>query len=175
MTTDGFREFVIDGEEIEVVESFNFFISLIFKDGGSSDEIRRRLAIARVALSHLNKIVKSIDITRKTKIRIVETMIFPIAMYNCEGWTIKKQDRKRMDAFRKWCWRRVLKIWWTRRETKKSVIERIKTKISLEGRIVKQRLRFFGHITRKDRCLEKIPCYRCVRVDEEGTGHGLDG
>lgn len=155
LTTGGLLNFTIDGEEIEIVHSFNFLGSLISEDGGSSDEIKRRLGMARSALSNMHKIIKSNDISKKTKIKIVETMIFPIAIYGSETWTIKKQDRKRIDAFELWCWRRVLKIPWTKRETNKSVIERVEIKTTLEGRIVKQRLRYFGHIIRKDGSLEK--------------------
>ena len=104
----------------------------------------------------LNKIMKDTDITKETKIRIVNAMVFPVMMYGCEGWTLLKSDRKKIDSFELWCWRKLLHIDWTMKRTNRSIIEEIKPDCTLEARIVQQQLTYFGHIMRADTSLEKM-------------------
>ena len=122
------------------------------KDSTSSEEIKRRLYLARVAMVKLKYLMKSSRLTKESKIKMVRTLVFPIAMYRCKSWTIRKQNRCHIDAFELWCWRRVLKIPWAKKERNKSVVQKICPESSL---IVKQRLKSFGHIMRKDGSLEK--------------------
>ena len=155
MMTDDTSEFQMDGDKIEVVQSFNFLDSLVNKDSTSSEEIKRRLNMARVAMEKLKYLMKSSRLTKESKIKIVRTLVFLIAMYGCESRTIRKQDRHHIDVFELWCWRRVLKIPWTKKETNKSVMQKIYYESSLEVAIVKKRLKYFGHIMRKNSSLEK--------------------
>ena len=122
MMTDDASEFQMDGDKIEVVQSFNFLGSLVNKDSISSEEIKRRLDLARVDMVKLKYVMKSSRLNKESKIKMVRTLVFPIAMYGCESWTIRKQDRCHIDAFELWCWRRVLKIPWTKKETNMSVV-----------------------------------------------------
>ena len=172
MMTDDTSEFQMDGDKIEVVQSFNFLGSLVNKDSTSSEEIKRRLDLARVAMVKLKYLMKSSRLTKESKIKMVRTLVFPIAMYRCESWTIRKQDRHCIDAFELWCWRRVLKIPWTKKETNKSVVQKICPESSLEAAIVKQRLKYFGHIMRKDGSLEKsLMLARCDGQQVKGRPH----
>ena len=172
MMTDDTSEFQMDGDKIEVVQSFNFLGSLVNKDSTSSEEIKRRLNLARVAMVKLKYLMKSSRLTKESKIKMVRTLVFPIAMYGCESWTIRKQDRHYIDAFELWCWRRVLKIPWTKKETNKSVVQKICPESSLEAAIVKQRLKYFGHIMRKDGSLEKsLMLARCDGQQVKGRPH----
>ena len=162
IVTDNTSEFHMDGDKIEVVQSFNFLGSLLNKDGTSSEEIKRRLDPARVAMVKLKYLIKSSRLTKESKIKMVRTVIIPIAMYGCESWTIRKQERHCIDVFELWCWRRMLKIPWTKKEMNKSVVQKICPESSLEAAIVKQRLKYFGHIMRKDGSLEKsLMLVRC--------------
>ena len=153
--TDDTSEFQMDGDKIEVVQSFNFLGSLVNKASTSSEEIKRRLDLARVAMEKLKYLMKSSRLTKESKIKMVRTLVFPIAMYRCETWTIRKQDRCCIDVFELWCWRRVQKIHWTKKETNKFMVQKIHPKSSLEAAIVKQRPKYFGHIIRKDGSWEK--------------------
>ena len=129
MTTS---EFQMDGDKIEVVQSFNFLGSLVNKDSTSSKEIKRRVDLARVAMVKLKYLMKSSRLTKESKIKMVRTLVFHIAMYRCESWTIRKEDSHCIDAFELWCWRRVLKIPWTKKETNKSVVQKIHPESSLK-------------------------------------------
>ena len=172
MMTDDTSEFQMDGDKIEVVQSFNFLSSLVNKDSTSSEEIKRRLNLARVAMVKLKYLMKSSRLTKESKIKMVRTLVFPIAMYGCESWTFRKQDRHCIDAFELWCWMRVLKIPWTKKERNKSVVQKIQPKSSLEVAIVKQRLKYFGHIIRKDSSLEKsLMITRCDGQWVKGRPH----
>ena len=154
MMTDDTSEFQVDGDKIEVVQSFNFLSSLVNKDSTSSEEIKRRLKLARVTMVKLKYLMKSSKLNKESKIKMVRTLVFPVAMYGCKSWTVRKQDGHHIDAFELWCWRRVLKIPWTKKERNKSVVQ-ICPKSCLEVAIVKQRLKYFGHSMRKDGSLEK--------------------
>ena len=136
--TDNTSEFQMDGDKIEVVQSFNFLSSLVNKDSTSSEEIKRRLDLARVAMVKPKYLMESSRLTKESKIKMVRTLVFPIAMYGCESWTIRKQDRCHIDVFGLQCWRRVLKIPWTKKERNKSVVQKICPESSLEAAIVKQ-------------------------------------
>ena len=135
---DDISEFQMDGNKIEMVQSFNFLGSLVIKDSTSYEEIKRRLDLARVSMVKLKYLMKSSRLTKESKIKMVRTLVFPIAMYGCESLTIRKQDRHCIDAFELWCWGRVLKIPWTKKETNKSVVQKICPESSLEAAIVKQ-------------------------------------
>ena len=149
MTTRSLNEIQIDDERIEIVEDYTFLGSRINKDGDCSHEINRRLMLGRQAMINLEKLMKSRDINMNTKKKIVQTMVFPITTYGCESWTMKKQDRRKIDAFELWCWRRVLRVPWTAKRTNQSILDEIKPDISLESSMLKLKLSFLGHIMRK--------------------------
>ena len=155
MTTGSLKEFKIDDEQIEIVEDFIFLGSRINSDGNCSPEINRRLMLGRQAMINLDKLMKSRDINLNTKKRIVHAMVFPITTYGCESWTMKKHDRRKVDAFELWCWRRVLRVPWTAKRTNRLIIDEIKTDVSLESSMLKLKLLLFGHIMRKNDSLEK--------------------
>ncbi|KAF7242726.1 putative uncharacterized transposon-derived protein F52C9.6, partial [Varanus komodoensis] len=145
----------IDGEETEVVTDFIFWGSKITADGDCSQEIKKRLLLGRKAIANPDSILKSRDITLPTKVRIVKAMVFPVAMYGCESWTIRKAERQRIAAFESWCWRRLLRVPWTARQSNRSVLEEINPDCSLEGQILKMKLKYFGHPMRRKDSLEK--------------------
>ena len=155
MSTKEMEEFELDGENVEVVRDFVFLGAKIEDSGSSKGEILRQLALGRAAMTGLNKIWKDKDITITTKCRIVNALVFPVVLYGCESWTIRKAERRRIDSFELWCWRRLLRIPWTARITNKSVIDEIKTTNPLEALIKKQQLSYFGHIMRSEKSLEK--------------------
>ena len=134
---------------------FNFLGSMITADGDSSHEIKRLLLPGRKATTNLDSILKSRDLTLPTKIRIVKAMVFPIVMFGSESWTIKKADRRRIDAFELWCWRRLLRVPWTARRTNLSVLKEINPACSLEGHILKLRHQYFDYLMRREDSLEK--------------------
>src|SRR5215510_11559174 len=117
--------------------------------------MNRRLSMGRMAMTKLKKIMKDRDMTEATKIRRTETIIFPIVTYGSESWTVRKKDRKKIDAFELWTWRRILRVPWTERRTKLSVLEEVKPNRSLEATIVRLKLRYFGHIMRAKGSLER--------------------
>lgn len=155
MTTGSLKEFKVDDEQIEIVEYFIFLGSRINSDGNCSPEINRRLMLGRHAMINLDKLMKSRDINLNTKKRLVQAMVFPITTYGCESWTMKKHDRRKVDAFELWCWRRALRVPWTAKRTNRSVLDEIKADLSLESSMLKLKLSFFGHIMRKNDSLEK--------------------
>src|SRR5215471_15367467 len=125
MSTEEIQEFVLDGEEIEVVDSYNLLGSIITSTAKCTKEIRRRIAMAKVSFKEKDKIFRSRDLTLRTKIRLVQSMIFPIVSYGCEGWTMTAKDKKYIDSFELWCWRRILRVPWTARRSNQSIIEEI--------------------------------------------------
>ena len=146
----------IDNEEVEVVNKFNFLGAYIYQTGGCQDEIRRRLAMGRSTMAKLQKIWTDRGVTKATKIKLVHTLIFPIATYACESWTINKADQDRINAFEMWCWRRMLRIPWTAKRTNLSILKEIGTKRLLD-KINQYTLSYFGHIARRQGdCLEKV-------------------
>ncbi|KAF7238042.1 NACHT domain- and WD repeat-containing protein 1 [Varanus komodoensis] len=147
----------IDGEEMEVVTDFIFLGSKITADGDCSQEIKRCLLLGRKVMANLDSILKSRNITLPTKVCIVKAMVFPVAMYGCESWTIRKAELKRIEAFELWCWRRLLRVPWTTRRSNQSVLEEINPDCSLEGQILKMKLKYFDHLMRRKDSLEKSP------------------
>ena len=133
----------IDGE---TVLDFIFLGSKITADGDYSHEIKRRLLPGRKVMTNLDSILKSRDITLPTKVRIVKAMVFPVVMYGCESWTVKKAECRSIDAFELWCWRRLLRVPWTARRSNQSILKEISPVCSLEGLMLKLKLQYFGHL-----------------------------
>ena len=123
--------------------------------GDCSHEIKRRLLLGRKVLTNLDSIFKSRDITLPTTVRLVKAMVFPVVMYRCESWTVKKAECRRMDAFELWCWRRLLRVPWTARRSNQSILKEISPGCSLEGLMLKLKLQYFGHLTQRVDSLEK--------------------
>ena len=142
----------IDGE---TVSDFIFWGSKITADGDFSHEIKRRLLLARKVMTNLDSIFKSRDITLPTKVRVVEAMVFPVVMYGCESWTVKKSERRRIDALELWCWRRLLRVPWTARRSNQSILNEISPGIALEGMMLKLKLQYFVHLMWRADSLEK--------------------
>ena len=136
----------IDGETMETVRDFIFLGSKITADCDCSHEIKRCLLLGRKALTKLDSIIKSRDIALPTKVRLVKAMVFPVVMYGCESWTVKKAERRRIDAFQLWCWRRLLRVPWTARRSNQSILKEISPGCSLEGLMLKLKLQYFGHL-----------------------------
>ena len=143
------------GETVETVADFIFLGSKITADGDCSHEIKRRLLLGRKVMTNLDSIFKSRDITLLTKVHLVKAMVFPVVMYGCENWTVKKAERQRIDAFKLWCWRRLLRVPWTARRSNQSILKEISPGISLAGMMLKLKLQYFGHLTRRFDSLEK--------------------
>ena len=127
-------------------ERLTFRGSKITADDDYSHEIKRRLLLGRKVMTHLDSVLKSRDVTLSTKVHLVKAMIFPVVMYGCESWTVKNAERQRIDAFEVWCWRRLLRVPWTARRSKKSIIKEISPGCSLEGLMLKLKLQYFGHL-----------------------------
>ena len=136
----------IDGETVETVRDFIFGGSKITADGDCSHEIQRRLLLGRKAMTNLDSIFRSRDITLSTKFHLVKAMIFPVVMYGCESWTIKKAESQRIDAFELWCWRRHLSIPWSARRSNQFILKEISPGYLLEGLMLKLKLQYFGHL-----------------------------
>ena len=136
----------IDEEKVETVTDFLFLVSNITADGDCSHEIKRCLLLGRKVMTNLDSIFKSRDITLLTKVRLVKAMVFPVVMYGCESWTVKKAERRRIDAFELWCWRRLLRVLRTARRSNQSILKEISHGISLEGMMLKLKLQYFGHL-----------------------------
>jgi len=145
----------IDGATVETVSDFFFLGSKITTDGDCSHEIKRRLLLGREVMTNLDSIFKSRDITLPTKVRLVKAMVFPVVMYGCESWTVKKAERRRIDAFELWCWRRLLKVPWTARRSNQSILKEISPGCSLEGMMLKVKFQYFGHLMGRVDSLEK--------------------
>ena len=136
----------IDGEPVETVTDFIFLGSKITAHGDCSHEIKRHLLLGRKVMTNLDSILKSRDITLSTKVHLVKAMVFPVVMYGCEIWTIKKAECRRIDAFELWCWRRLLRVPRTARRSNQSILKEIIPEYSLEGLMVKLKLQYFGHL-----------------------------
>ena len=130
--------------------------SQITADGDCSHEIKRHLLLGRKVMTNLDNILKSRNITLPTKVCLVKVMVFPIVIYGCEGWTIKKAERQIIDAFELWCWRRLLRVPWTARRSNQSILKEINPEYSLEGLTLKLKLQYFGHLMRRADSFEKI-------------------
>ena len=145
----------IDGETMQTVIDYNFLGSKISASGDFSHEIKRLLLLGRKAVTNLDSISKSRDITLPTKVRLVKAMVFPVVMYGCESWTIKKAERWRTEAFELWCWRRLLRVPWTARRSNQSILKEISPAYSLEGLMLKLKLQYFGHLMQRADSFEK--------------------
>ena len=137
------------------VTDFIFLDSKITVDGDCSHEIKRRLLLGRKVMTNLDSILKSRDITLSTRVCLVKAMVFPVVMYGCESWTIKKAEHQRIDAFELCCWRRLLRVPWTARRSNQSILKEISPEYSLEGLLLKLKLQYFGHLMRRTDSLEK--------------------
>ena len=133
---------------METVTDFIFLDSKITADGDCSHEIKRHLLLGRKVMSNLDSILKSSDITLPTKVRLVKAMVFPVIVYGCESWTVKKAEHQRIDAFELWCWR-LLRVPWTARRSNQSILKVISPGISLEGMMLKLKLQYFGHLMQR--------------------------
>ena len=136
----------IDGETVERVADFNFLGSKITADGDSSHEIERRLLLGKKVMTDLDSTFKSKDITLPIKVHLVKAMVFPVVMFGCESWTVKKAEHRRIDAFELWCWRRLLRVPWTARRSNQSLLKEISPGCSLEGLMLRLKLQYFGHL-----------------------------
>ena len=136
----------IDRETVETVSDFIFWGSKITADGDCSHELKRHLLLGRKVMTNLDSIFKSRDITLPTKLCLVKAMAFPVVMYGCESWTVKKAECRRIDAFELWCWRRLLRVPWNARRSNQSILKEISPGCCLEGLMLKLKLQYFGHL-----------------------------
>ena len=143
------------GKQCKEQETLFWGGSRITADGDCSHEIKRHLLLGRKAMTHQDSILKSRDITLPTKVHLVKAMVFPVVMYGCESWTIKKAEHQRTDAFELWCWRRLLRVPWTARRSSQSILKEISPRYSLEGLMLMLKLQYFGHLMRRTDSLEK--------------------
>ena len=136
----------INGETVDIVSDFILGGSKITADGDCSHEIKRRLLLGRKVMTNLDSILKSRDITLPTKVRLVKAMVFPVVRYGYESWTVKKAERRRIDALELWCWRRLLRVPWTAKRSNQSILKEISPGISLEGMMLKLKLQYSGYL-----------------------------
>ena len=136
----------IDGKTVETVSDFTFLGSKITADGDCSHEIKRRLLLGRKVMTNLDSTLKSGDTTLPTNVRLVKAMVFPVVMYRCESWIIKKAEGRKIGAFELWCWRRLFRVPWTARRSNQSILKEISPGCSLEGLMLELKLQYFGHL-----------------------------
>ena len=146
MASGSITSWEIDGETMETVKDFILGGSKITEDGDCSHEIKRQLLLGRKFMTNLDSILKSRDITLPTKVCLIKAMVFPVVIYGCESWTIRKAEHQRIDAFELWCWRRLLRVPWTARRSNQSNLQEISPEYSLEGLMLKLKLQYFGHM-----------------------------
>ena len=163
----------VNGETMEIVTDFIFLGSQITGDGDCSHEIKRRLLLGRKAMTNLDNMLKSRDITLPTKVRLVKAMVFPVVLYRCESWTIKKAERWRIDVFELWCWRRLFRVPWTARRSNQSILKEINPEYSLEG--PKLKLQYFGCLMQWVNSLGKTWFWERLKAGGEGDNRGWDG
>ena len=161
-----------DGERMEIVIDFIFFGSKITADGDFRHKIKRRLLLGRKAMTKLDSILKSRDITLPTKVCIVKAMVFPVIMYGCESWTIKKAEHQRIDPFELWCWRRLLRVPWTARRSNHPILKETSPGCSLEGLMWKLKFQYFGHLMQRTNSFEKTLMLGKIEVGGEGDNRG---
>ena len=155
MASGAITSWEIDGETVEIVSYFIFWCSKITADSDCSHEIKRHLLLGRKVMINLDSILKSRDITLTTKVHLVKAMVFPVVMYGCESWTVKKAESRKIDAFELWCWRRLLRAPWTARRSNQFILKEISPGCSLEGLMLKLKLQYFGYLMRRVDSLEK--------------------
>ena len=146
MSSGPITSWEIDGETVETVSDFIFGGSKITADGDCSHESKRRLLLGRKVMTNPDSILKSRDITLPTKVRLVKSMVFPMVMYACESWTVRKAKRQRIDTFELWCWRTLLRVPWTAERSNQSILKEISPGCSLEAMMLKMKLQYFGHL-----------------------------
>ena len=149
MASDPITSWEIDGETVETGSDFILGGSKITEDGDCSHEIKRLLLLGRKVMTNLDNILKSRDITLPTMVHLVKAMVFPVVMYGCESWTVKKAEHQKIDDFELWCWRRLLRVPWTARRSNQSILREISPGCSLEGLMLKLILQYFGHLMRR--------------------------
>ena len=169
MATGPITSWEIDEETVETVSDFIFRGFKITADGDCSHEIKRRLLLGRKVMTNRDSIFKSRDIALPTKIHLVKAIVVPVVMYGCEIWTVKKAERRRIDAFELWCWRSLLRVPWTARRYNQSILKEISPGCSLEGLMLKLKLQYFGHLMRRVDSLEKTDAGRDWGQQEKGT------
>ena len=155
MASGSITSWEIDGETVEIVSDFIFGGSKITADGDCSHEIKRHLLLGRKVITKLDSILKSRDITLPTKVRLVKAMVFPMIMYGCESWTVRKSECRKIDAFELWCWRRLLRVPWTAKRYNQSILKEIRPGFSLDRLMLKLNVQYFGHLIRRVDSLEK--------------------
>ena len=155
MASSPITSWQIDGEIVETVADFILLGSRITAEGDCSHEIKRCLLLGRKAMINLDSILKSRDITLLTKVHLVKALVFPVVMYGCESWTVKKAEHQRIDASELWCWRRLLRVPWTARRSNQSILKEISPEYSLEGLMLKLKLQYSGHLMQRTDSLEK--------------------
>ena len=169
------------GKQWKQWETFFGGYSKIIADGDCSHEFKRHLLLGRKVMTKLDSILKSRDITLSTKVHLVKAMVFPVVMYGCESWTVKKAEHQRIDAFELWCWRRLLRVPWTARRSNQSILKEISPGCSLEGLMLKLKLQYFGHLMWRTDLLEKTLMLGKIEgkgmIEDEMVGwhHRLDG
>ena len=139
----------IDRETVDTVRNLIVLESKTTANCDYSQEIKRHLLLGRKVMTNLNSILKSRDITLPTKVHLVKAMVFPVVMYGCESWTVKKAEHQRIDAFELWCWKRLLRVLWTAKRSNQSILKEISPEYSLEGLLLKLKLQYFGHLMRR--------------------------
>jgi len=162
----------IDREIMETVTNLIFLGSKITADGDCIYEIKRHLLLGRKTMTNLDSILKSRDITLPMKFHPVKTMVFPLVMYGCESWTIKKAECQIIDAFELWCWRRLLRVLWTAGRSSQSILKEISIQYSLERLMLNLKLQYFGHLMQRTDSLEKTICSERLRAGGEGSDRG---
>ena len=165
----------IDGETVKTVADFLFLGSKITADGDCSHEIKRHFLPVRKVMTNLDSILKSRNITLPMKVCLAKAMVFPVVMYGCESWTIKKAEHWRIDVFELWCWRRLLRVPWTARRSNQSILKEISPGCSLEGPMLKLKLQYFGHLMPRANSLEKTLMLKILKAGGEGDDRGWDG
>ena len=158
--------------KVEPVTDFIFWGSKTPAEGDCSHEIKRHLLLGRKAMTNIDSILKSRDITLPTKVRLVKATVFPVVMDACESWTVKKAECRRIDAFELWCWRRLLRVPWTARRSNQSILKEISPGISLEGMMLKLKLQYLGHLMRRVDSLEKTLMLERLGARGEGDDRG---
>ena len=172
MASSPITSWQIDGE---TVADFIFLGSKITADDDYSHEIKRRLLLGRKVMTNLDSILRSRDVTLSTKVRLVKAMVFPVVMYGCESWSIKKAEHWRIDGFELWCWRRLLRVPWTARRSNQSILKEISPGCSLEGMMIQLKLQYFGHLMWRVDSLEKTLMLEGLGAGREGDDRGWDG
>ena len=160
---------------LQTVADFIFLGSKITADGDCNHEIKRCLLLGRKVTTNLNSILKDRNTTLSTKVRLVKAMVFPVVMYGCDIWTIKKAEHRRIDAFELWCWRRFLRVPWTARRSNQSILKEISPEYSLEGLMLKLKLQYFGHLMRRADSFEKTLLLGKIESRRRGDDRGWDG